>query len=155
MLCEQLQRVTHDITTLDKHRPLECNAREHFSLIVVRQTIKPDLTDANLSPEVPPETDTQIPQLSSWLALTLQAGPHYNMNWYSPNLNATIPAGRRGNDADAMCGNAVMFDAVAGKILTVGGSPDYGVRAYTDLIPYTAIPSPSSYSGCEQGRCGS
>lgn len=24
-----------------------------------------------------------------------------------------------------MCGNAVMYDAVAGKILTVGGSPDY------------------------------
>jgi len=53
------------------------------------------------------------------------------MNWYSPNLNATAPAGTRGSDADAMCGNAVMYDAVAGKILTVGGSPNYGVRVWS------------------------
>jgi len=58
------------------------------------------------------------------------------MNWYSPNLNATAPAGTRGTDADAMCGNAVMYDAVAGKILTVGGSPNYGVRV--DRIQYVS-----------------
>ena len=50
------------------------------------------------------------------------------MNWYSPNLNTSVTAGARGTDPNAMCGNAIMFDAVNGKILTVGGSPNYGVR---------------------------
>ncbi len=50
------------------------------------------------------------------------------MNWYNPNPGgSTSPAGLRGNDADAMNGNAVMFDAVAGKILTLGGAPSYQV----------------------------
>ncbi len=48
------------------------------------------------------------------------------MNWYDANGNgSTVPAGRRGTSKDAMCGNAVMFDAANGKILTVGGSPSY------------------------------
>ncbi len=54
------------------------------------------------------------------------------MNWYSANGNGgTVPAGARGSDADAMNGNAVMYDAVAGKILTVGGAPSYQVRLQT------------------------
>ena len=51
------------------------------------------------------------------------------MNWYNPAGNTTVPAGPRGADPDAMCGNAVMYDAVNGKILTLGGAPDYGVCA--------------------------
>lgn len=48
------------------------------------------------------------------------------MNWYgTQNGGSTTPAGNRANDGDSMCGNAVMFDAVAGAILTVGGSPSY------------------------------
>ena len=48
------------------------------------------------------------------------------MNWYDANGNgSTVAAGLRGTDDDAMCGNAVMFDAANGKILTVGGSPSY------------------------------
>ena len=50
------------------------------------------------------------------------------MNWYWPDGNTTVPAGQRGTDANAMNGNAVMFDAAAGKILTLGGAPNYGVR---------------------------
>ena len=50
------------------------------------------------------------------------------MNWYNPNKGgSTTPAGLRGDDADAMNGNAVMYDAVAGKIFTAGGAPDYQV----------------------------
>ena len=61
-----------------------------------------------------------------------QAGPSKHMNWYNPNPGgSTSPAGLRGNDADAMNGNAVMFDAVAGQILTVGGAPSYQVRPVT------------------------
>jgi galactose oxidase len=63
-----------------------------------------------------------------------QAGPSVNMNWYSVAGKGNVkPAGKRGvkvggkreDDEDSMSGNAVMFDAVAGKILTFGGSPDY------------------------------
>ena len=58
------------------------------------------------------------------------------MNWYSIPGNSTTPAGLRGTDADAMNGNAVMFDAVAGQIFTTGGNPDYtgGVRDWP-LVP--------------------
>ena len=55
-----------------------------------------------------------------------QAGPSKAMNWYSTiGSGSTKTAGIRGTDADAMCGNSVMYDAVNGKILTAGGSPSY------------------------------
>ena len=56
-----------------------------------------------------------------------QAGPAKNMNWYTTSNDGgnTSPAGTRASDPDSMNGNAVMYDAVAGKILTVGGSPSY------------------------------
>ena len=49
------------------------------------------------------------------------------MNWYTTATasGSTKPAGLRGTDTDAMCGNSVMYDAVNGKILTAGGSPSY------------------------------
>lgn len=48
------------------------------------------------------------------------------MNWYdTAGTGSTTGAGNRADDDDAMCGNAVMYDAVAGKILTAGGSTDY------------------------------
>lgn len=48
------------------------------------------------------------------------------MNWYLTTGNGSqTGVGNRASDTDSMCGNAAMFDAVAGKILTVGGSPDY------------------------------
>ena len=55
-----------------------------------------------------------------------QAGPSRAMNWYGTSgTGSTTPAGTRGSDPDAMCGIAVMYDAVAGKILAAGGSPSY------------------------------
>lgn len=48
------------------------------------------------------------------------------MNWYlTTGTGGQTGVGNRASDTDSMCGNAVMYDAVAGKILTVGGSPDY------------------------------
>ena len=48
------------------------------------------------------------------------------MNWFGTTGTGTqSAAGSRTGDSDAMCGNAVMYDAVNGKILTVGGSPNY------------------------------
>ncbi|KAG6036668.1 hypothetical protein E4U41_005559 [Claviceps citrina] len=59
-----------------------------------------------------------------------QAGPSTAMNWYTFNGDGAVaPAGKRGSgtgpDPDSMNGNAVMFDAVKGQILTVGGAPSY------------------------------
>lgn len=55
-----------------------------------------------------------------------QAGPSRAMNWYGVENNGSVKgAGYRGEDEDSMSGNAVMFDALQGKILTMGGSPDY------------------------------
>ena len=51
------------------------------------------------------------------------------MNWYDTSGNGSYySAGLRGGDPDAMNGNAVMFDAVQGLILTVGGAQNYQVR---------------------------
>lgn len=67
--------------------------------------------------------------LFSWKeASVFQAGPSQQMNWYGTigdgdHKNST----KRTDDDDAMCGNAVMYDAPAGKILTVGGSQNYDV----------------------------
>lgn len=55
-----------------------------------------------------------------------QAGPSVHMNWYGTGGGGSQGgAGTRNDDADSMNGNAVMYDAVAGKILTVGGAPNY------------------------------
>ena len=59
-------------------------------------------------------------------AYVFQAGPSTAMNWYlTTGAGTQTGAGTRNGDPDSMCGNAVMFDAIAGKILTLGGSPDY------------------------------
>ena len=53
-----------------------------------------------------------------------QAGPSKQMNWITTDGNGSITgAGDRSDSADAMNGNAVMYDV--GKILTVGGATAY------------------------------
>jgi galactose oxidase len=48
------------------------------------------------------------------------------MNWYdTTGSGSTTGAGNRLDDGHAMNGNAIMYDASAGKILTAGGAPDY------------------------------
>ncbi|QKX64627.1 uncharacterized protein TRUGW13939_11802 [Talaromyces rugulosus] len=55
-----------------------------------------------------------------------QAGPSKAMNWYSVEGQGSVSAaGSRLGNSDEMSGNAVMFDASAGRILTFGGSPNY------------------------------
>ena len=91
---------------------------------------------------VPMETADQQGQYRAdnhaWLfgwknGYVFQAGPSKNMNWYGTNVNgggSQVGAGTRGADTDSMCGNAVMYDAAAGKILTLGGATSYqGVDA--------------------------
>jgi len=53
-----------------------------------------------------------------------QAGPSKQMNWITTTGNGSITgAGLRGDSADAMNGNAIMYDV--GKILTLGGATAY------------------------------
>lgn len=55
-----------------------------------------------------------------------QAGPSKNMNWYTTSSNGGVQgAGTRDEHNDAMCGVNVMFDAVAGKIFSAGGTQSY------------------------------
>ncbi len=65
--------------------------------------------------------------LFGWKGRTVfQAGPSRAMNWYGTDgQGAQGGAGLRANDGDSMNGNAVMYDALAGKILTLGGAPNY------------------------------
>ena len=60
-----------------------------------------------------------------------QAGPSKAMNWFgTTGTGSHSSAGTRGDDGDSMAGDAVMYDAAAGKILTVGGATSYqGVDA--------------------------
>jgi galactose oxidase len=74
--------------------------------------------------------------LFSWSnGSVFQAGPAPTMHWISTAGSGSYTnAGPRGDDASAMNGNAVMYDA--GKILTLGGAVDYqnapaSRRAYT------------------------
>jgi galactose oxidase len=79
-----------------------------------------------------------------------QAGPSTAMNWYSTtgSNGGVTGAGQRRSDRgtapDAMNGNAVMYDAVAGKILTFGGSPSYQDSDATTQAHLITIGNPGS-----------
>lgn len=74
-----------------------------------------------------------------------QAGPSMAMNWYGTGGGGTqTGAGQRTADADSMCGNAIMYDAVAGKILTVGGSPNYQNSQASTAAHLITIGNPGS-----------
>lgn len=72
-----------------------------------------------------------------------QAGPSKAMNWYGTSGNGSqTAAGLRASDDDSIDGNAVLYDAVAGKIFTAGGSPDYqdsNAHANVHLITLGAV----------------
>ncbi|KAI9691496.1 MAG: hypothetical protein M1822_007567 [Bathelium mastoideum] len=73
----------------------------------------------------------------------LQAGPSKAMNWYGTSGSGSqTAAGNRASDADAMNGNAVMYDAVAGKIATFGGSPSYQYSYATSNAHVITIGTP-------------
>jgi len=81
----------------------------------------------------PPPTCSKIdwqqhhPWLFAWTNNSVfHAGPSKRMNWISTEGDGSIQsAGVRGEDSDAVCGIAVMYDAVEGRILTAGGAPNY------------------------------
>lgn len=70
----------------------------------------------------------------------LHAGPAAQMNWIdTAGDGSSVAAGLRGDDADSMCGTAVMYDA--GKILKVGGATAYqDVNASTSAYVLDVTP---------------
>jgi len=74
-----------------------------------------------------------------------QAGPSKAMNWYgTTGTGSQNSAGLRASDGDAMNGNAVMYDAVNGKILTVGGAPKYQGNQATGNAHIITIGTPGA-----------
>ena len=74
-----------------------------------------------------------------------QAGPSRGMNWYGTTGDGSRnTAGLRATDNDAMNGNAVMYDAVNGKILTLGGAPDYQDSTATNNAHVITIGNPGT-----------
>ncbi|KAL9107328.1 MAG: hypothetical protein Q9227_007780 [Pyrenula ochraceoflavens] len=72
----------------------------------------------------------------------LQAGPSKAMNWYTTTGSGSQKsAGTRTGDGDAMNGNAVLYDAVAGEIATFGGSPSYQYSYATKNVHLITLPS--------------
>ncbi|EAT77235.2 hypothetical protein SNOG_15302 [Parastagonospora nodorum SN15] len=84
--------------------------------------------------------------LFAWKNKTVfQAGPSISMNWYdTTGSGSTTGAGKRLDDGHAMNGNAVMYDALAGKILTAGGASDYENSAARTNAYVITIGSPKT-----------
>jgi galactose oxidase len=84
-------------------------------------------------------------------ASVFQAGPSATMNWYDTRAEGrTALAGRRGADADAMNGNAVMYDAAAGKVLALGGAESYADAPASRAAHLLTLSSPFRQPTVEQ-----
>ena len=88
------------------------------------------------------------PWLFGWKnGSVFQAGPSKAMNWYGTSGSGShFHAGYRGSDADSMNGNAIMFDAINGKILTLGGAPSYSAEYSTTAAYVITINEPFTES---------
>lgn len=84
--------------------------------------------------------------LFSWSSnYVFQAGPSKAMNWYgTANGGSQQGAGNRAGDGDSMCGDAVMYDVMAGKILTAGGSPSYQNSQATSNAHIITLSTPNT-----------
>lgn len=68
--------------------------------------------------------DSHLWLLQAGNGRVFHAGPGLDMHWIDTNGNGQVTfAGRRGDDAFSINGNAVMFDT--GRVLKVGGAPGY------------------------------
>ena len=86
------------------------------------------------------------PWLFGWKqGSVFQAGPSKQMNWYgTAGTGSQKPAGLRAADQHSMNGNAIMYDAVAGKILTLGGSFNYTGTVATSNAHIITIGTPNT-----------
>ncbi|KNG46078.1 copper radical oxidase [Stemphylium lycopersici] len=80
-----------------------------------------------------------------------QAGPSKAMNWYgTTGTGSQVAAGVRDEIDDAMCGVFAMYDAIAGKILSAGGAPDYTDADANARAHITTIDEPNTPAKVER-----
>lgn len=86
------------------------------------------------------------PWLFAWKqGSVFQAGPSKQMNWYGTSgTGSQKSAALRAEDGHSMNGNAVMYDAVAGRILTLGGAFNYTGSPATPNAHIITITTPNS-----------
>lgn len=79
-----------------------------------------------------------------------QAGPSKAQHWYGTDgKGSVLEAGTRDDD-DAMCGVWAMYDAVAGKVFSAVGSPDYTDSDANNRAHITTIGEPWEPSQVER-----
>lgn len=79
------------------------------------------------------------------------AGPSMAMNWIDTRGSGSIQgAGIRDPQADAMCGIHVMYDAIAGKIFSAGGSQSYTASPATGRAHLITIGKPFANATVER-----
>lgn len=79
-----------------------------------------------------------------------QAGPGRDQHWFGTEGTGSITKAATRDTMDAMCGIFVMYDAVAGKILSAAGSQDYTNSAATPNAHITTIGEPYKPSTIER-----
>ncbi|CAI6334272.1 unnamed protein product [Periconia digitata] len=89
--------------------------------------------------------------LFGWKAGSVfQAGPSMDQHWYgTEGQGSVVKAGTRDTE-HAMCGIFVMYDAIRGKILSAGGSPDYTDSNANKHAHITTIGEPNTPSQIER-----
>ncbi|TQN73664.1 Galactose oxidase [Colletotrichum shisoi] len=78
------------------------------------------------------------------------AGPGKDQHWFGSAGTGSVSKAATRDDDDAMCGIWVMYDAVAGKILSAGGSPDYTDSVARQRAHVTTIGEPNTPSEVER-----
>ncbi|KAH9241965.1 copper radical oxidase [Colletotrichum gloeosporioides 23] len=79
-----------------------------------------------------------------------QAGPSKDQHWYGTDGDGSVMKAATRDDQNAMCGVWVMYDAVAGKILSAGGSPDYTDSVANNHAHITTIGEPNTPAEVER-----
>ncbi|KAK1988017.1 kelch domain-containing protein [Colletotrichum cereale] len=79
-----------------------------------------------------------------------QAGPSRDQHWFGIQGNGSVTKAATRDADDAMCGIWVMYDAVAGKIFSAGGSPDYTDSPAVQRAHITTIGEPNTPSKVER-----
>lgn len=79
-----------------------------------------------------------------------QAGPGKDQHWFGTDGRGSITKAATRDTQDAMCGIFVMYDAVAGKILSAAGAQDYTNSVATNHAHITTIGEPYKPSTVER-----
>ncbi|KAI9167891.1 Galactose oxidase [Paramyrothecium foliicola] len=79
-----------------------------------------------------------------------QAGPSTKQHWYNTKKTGSVVEAGTRDTVNAMCGIFVMYDAVAGKILSAGGAPDYTNSNANNHAHITTIGDPYKPSKVER-----